>query len=295
MENCKPKFVLFGNTFQACKSASIGKIVDVLRRTSSVIAMEAEFYDYIRTTLKIDFHPDEIVRDNNFSASFAISVGGDGTFLKTAAAIGDKGIPILGINTGHLGFLADVLPADIEECLGALSHGDFYIEHRSVLRVTDSNNEMTIYPFALNEVAILKHDNSSMIGICTHIDDKYLTTYKADGLIISTPTGSTGYSLSVGGPIVSPTSHSIVLTPIAPHSLNVRPIVLADDITIRLTVNSRNHNFLTSIDGRSQSFPDTTKLMVRRAPFGINIVKRNQSHFFETIRHKLLWGADKRV
>jgi len=295
MEKGKPKFALFGNTYQASKSASIGRIIDVLRRTSSVIAMEKEFYEYIRSSLKIDFQPNEIICSNDFDATFAISVGGDGTFLKTAAAIGNKSIPIIGINTGHLGFLADVLPDEIEDCIEALNHGDFYIEHRSVLRVSADDDSLSIFPYALNEVAILKHDNSSMIGIRTLIDDKYLTTYQADGLIISTPTGSTGYSLSVGGPIISPSSHSVVLTPVAPHSLNVRPIILEDDITIHLSITSRNHNFLTSIDGRSQSFPDTVQLMVRRAPYYTNIVKRNRAHFFETIRHKLLWGADKRI
>ncbi len=295
MEKGKLKFAIFGNTFHATKSASIGQVVDVLRRTSSVIAMEAEFYQYIRSALKIDFQPDEIIESNNFEASFAISIGGDGTFLKTAANVGRKGIPIIGINTGRLGFLADVLPKDIERCIESLQHGDYFIEHRSVLRVSDSHDSMSIFPYALNEVAILKHDNSSMIGIRTLIDSSYLTTYQADGLILSTPTGSTGYSLSVGGPIVAPTSRSIVLTPVAPHSLNVRPVILDDNITIRLHVQSRNHNFLTSIDGRSQSFPDDVELMVRRAPYYINVVKRRNDHFFETLRHKLLWGADKRI
>ena len=257
--------------------------------------MEAEFYQYVRSTLKIDFQPDEIINDKEFDASFAISVGGDGTFLKTAANVGNKGIPIIGINTGRLGFLADVLPKDIESCIEALKHGDYFIEHRSVLRVSDSKNSLSLFPYALNEVAILKHDNSSMIGIRTLIDGNYLTTYQADGLILSTPTGSTGYSLSVGGPIVSPTSRSVVLTPVAPHSLNVRPIILDDNITIRLSVQSRNHNFLASIDGRSQSFPDDVELMIRRAPYPINLVKRHNNHFFETLRHKLLWGADKRI
>lgn len=295
MEKGKLKFAIFGNTFHATKSASIGQVIDVLRRTSSVIAMEAEFYQYVRSTLKIDFQPDEIINDKEFDASFAISVGGDGTFLKTAANVGNKGIPIIGINTGRLGFLADVLPKDIESCIEALKHGDYFIEHRSVLRVSDSKNSLSIFPYALNEVAILKHDNSSMIGIRTLIDGNYLTTYQADGLILSTPTGSTGYSLSVGGPIVSPTSRSVVLTPVAPHSLNVRPIILDDNITIRLSVQSRNHNFLASIDGRSQSFPDDVELMIRRAPYPINLVKRHNNHFFETLRHKLLWGADKRI
>lgn len=295
MEKGKTKFAIFGNTFHATKSASIGHVVDVLRRTSSVISMEAEFYQYIRSALKIDFQPDEVIEGDDFDASFAISIGGDGTFLKTAAAVGRKGIPIIGINTGRLGFLADVLPKDVETCIESLKHGDYFIEHRSVLRVTDSHDSMEVFPFALNEVAILKHDNSSMISIRTLIDGSYLTTYQADGLILSTPTGSTGYSLSVGGPIVAPTSRSLVLTPVAPHSLTVRPVILDDNITIRLHVQSRNHNFLASIDGRSQSFTDDVELMIRRAPYYINVVKRRDNHFFETLRHKLLWGADTRI
>ena len=159
----------------------------------------------------------------------------------------------------------------------------------------DNANQLNIYPYALNEVAILKHDNSSMISIRALVDGHYLTTYQADGLLISTPTGSTGYSLSVGGPIISPTSPCIALTPVAPHSLNVRPIILNDDITIRLQVKSRNHNFLTSIDGRSQNLDDHVELMIRRAPYRIHLVKRSNSHFFDTLRNKLLWGADKRI
>ena len=295
MKKGETKFILFGNTYQASKSESIGKIIAVLRRSSATIAIESGFYDFIRHSLKIDFQPDEIISGNEFQGSFAISVGGDGTFLKTAAAIGDKGIPILGINTGRLGFLADVLPTEIESSIEALYQGDYFIERRSLLRTTDSAKSLNIFPFALNEVAILKHDNSSMIGIKTFIDDNYLTNYLSDGLLISTPTGSTGYSLSVGGPILAPTCPSLVLTPIAPHSLNVRPIILNDHITIRLSVSSRNHNFLVSIDGRSQSFSDDVELKIRRAPYFINVVKPHNTHFFDTLRNKLFWGADQRV
>ena len=222
-------------------------------------------------------------------------MGGDGTFLNTAARVGEKEIPIIGINTGRLGFLAEVLPKDFEKLIESLRRGDYFIEHRSLLRVCDNANQLNIYPYALNEVAILKHDNSSMISIRALVDGHYLTTYQADGLLISTPTGSTGYSLSVGGPIISPTSPCIALTPVAPHSLNVRPIILNDDITIRLQVKSRNHNFLTSIDGRSQNLDDHVELMIRRAPYRIHLVKRSNSHFFDTLRNKLLWGADKRI
>lgn len=295
MEKGKIKYAIFGNSYHKECAASIGQIIQILRRHTAYISIEEQFYHFVRSTLKIDFQPDEIITDNNFSASFAISLGGDGTFLNTAARVGDKGIPIIGINTGRLGFLAEVLPKDFEKLIESLRRGDYFIEHRSLLRVCDNANQLNIYPYALNEVAILKHDNSSMISIRALVDGHYLTTYQADGLLISTPTGSTGYSLSVGGPIISPTSPCIALTPVAPHSLNVRPIILNDDITIRLQVKSRNHNFLTSIDGRSQNLDDHVELMIRRAPYRIHLVKRSNSHFFDTLRNKLLWGADKRI
>ena len=295
MEKGKIKYAIFGNSYHKECAASIGQIIQILRRHTAYISIEEQFYHFVRSTLKIDFQPDEIITDNNFSASFAISLGGDGTFLNTAARVGEKEIPIIGINTGRLGFLAEVLPKDFEKLIESLRRGDYFIEHRSLLRVCDNANQLNIYPYALNEVAILKHDNSSMISIRALVDGHYLTTYQADGLLISTPTGSTGCSLSVGGPIISPTSPCIALTPVAPHSLNVRPIILNDDITIRLQVKSRNHNFLTSIDGRSQNLDDHVELMIRRAPYRIHLVKRSNSHFFDTLRNKLLWGADKRI
>ena len=295
MEKGKIKYAIFGNSYHKECAASIGQIIQILRRHTAYISIEEQFYHFVRSTLKIDFQPDEIITDNNFSASFAISLGGDGTFLNTAARVGEKEIPSIGINTGRLGFLAEVLPKDFEKLIESLRRGDYFIEHRSLLRVCDNANQLNIYPYALNEVAILKHDNSSMISIRALVDGHYLTNYQADGLLISTPTGSTGYSLSVGGPIISPTSPCIALTPVAPHSLNVRPIILNDDITIRLQVKSRNHNFLTSIDGRSQNLDDHVELMIRRAPYRIHLVKRSNSHFFDTLRNKLLWGADKRI
>lgn len=295
MEKGKIKYAIFGNSYHKECAASIGQIIQILRRHTAYISIEEQFYHFVRSALKIDFQPDEIITDNNFSASFAISLGGDGTFLNTAARVGEKEIPIIGINTGRLGFLAEVLPKDFEKLIESLRRGDYFIEHRSLLRVCDNANQLNIYPYALNEVAILKHDNSSMISIRALVDGHYLTTYQADGLLISTPTGSTGYSLSVGGPIISPTSPCIALTPVAPHSLNVRPIILNDDITIRLQVKSRNHNFLASIDGRSQNLDDHVELMIRRAPYRIHLVKRSNSHFFDTLRNKLLWGADKRI
>lgn len=294
MKKAKLTFALFGNVYQSEKSASIHLLLQVLRRIGAEVLIEENFFRYIRQSLAIDARPDGIISGGDFSANFAVSVGGDGTFLGTAAQVGDKEIPIIGVNTGHLGFLADVSPEEISEVFESITHGDYHIERRSLLHVVPSSKPFIDYPYALNEVAVLKHDNSSMISIEASIDGNYLATYQADGLLVSTPTGSTGYSLSVGGPIITPTAHSVVLTPVAAHSLNVRPIVLDDDITINLAVRSRNHNFLTSIDGRSLSCPDTMTLKIRKAPYNVFVVKRNNTLFFDTLRNKLMWGADKR-
>ena len=294
MKKAKLKFAVFGNEYQSEKSACIDLLFHVLRKIGAEVIIEEKFYHYIKERLAIDFHPDEIIFDTDFSANFVVSIGGDGTFLGTATRVGNKEIPIIGVNTGHLGFLADVSPENIADAFNCLTHGDYHIERRSLLHVIASSEHFIDYPYALNEVAILKHDNSSMISIDAYIDENYLTTYQADGLLISTPTGSTGYSLSVGGPIITPTSHSVVLTPVAAHSLNVRPIVIDDNITINLAVRSRNHNFLTAIDGRSLSCPESMTLKVRKAPFNVFVVKRNDTLFFDTLRNKLMWGADKR-
>lgn len=294
MKKAKLKFALFGNVYQSEKSACIHLLLQVLSQIGAEILIEEHFFHYISESLSIDVRPDGIISGADFTANFAVSVGGDGTFLGTAAQVGDKEIPIIGVNTGHLGFLADVSPEEIADVFESIIHGDYHLERRSLLHVTASVQPFIDYPYALNEVAILKHDNSSMISIEACIDGNYLTTYLADGLLVSTPTGSTGYSLSVGGPIITPTSHSVVLTPVAAHSLNVRPIVLDDNITISLAVHSRNHNFLTSIDGRSQSCPESMTLKIRKAPFNVFVVKRNNTLFFDTLRNKLMWGADKR-
>src|SRR5574344_760763 len=295
MRNTTPKFALFGNTYQPEKSLSLIKVIDSLQSTKSVISIEKEFLDFIRQTQLPEFKPDEIIKDNDFSADYAISLGGDGTFLKTAEFVRNKGIPIIGINTGHLGFLADVAPSEVEQLIVGLNKGEYTIEKRSVLKVSANKRLLKIYAFGLNEVAVLKHDNSSMISIRAYIDNNYLNTYQSDGLIISTPTGSTGYSLSVGGPIIMPTSHSFAMSAVAAHSLNVRPIVINDDSTIRLSISSRNHNFLVSVDGRSQSLPEDIELTIRKAPYYIYIVKKYGHEYFDTLRNKLMWGADKRL
>lgn len=227
-------------------------------------------------------------------ADLVLSVGGDGTFLNAASQVGERQTPILGINTGHLGFLADVDPADIADCLQRVLAGEGVIQPRSVLQVTTEGENLQGYPYALNEVAILKHDNSSLIQIETFVNGHLLNAYLADGLIVATPTGSTGYSLSVGGPILSPDSDSFCLSAVAPHSLNVRPVILRDNVDIELRISSRTGHYLLALDGRSQSLSDTTSLRLCRAPYNVNVVKVQRKEFFDTLRAKMHWGIDAR-
>lgn len=227
-------------------------------------------------------------------ADLAISIGGDGTFLYTAAVVKDSGIPILGINAGRLGFLADLSLQETNDAIKAIVENKFTIEQRSVIQVEmDSPIDLHV-PYALNEIAVLKHDNSSMIEIETIVNGCLLNNYQSDGLIIATPTGSTGYSLSVGGPIIEPQSNSFVISPVASHSLTTRPVIICDYAEIELRVNSRSHNYLIAIDGRSQSVSDKTIIRLKKAKHTIGVVKLNNKHFYDILRSKLMWGADKR-
>lgn len=236
----------------------------------------------------------QVFQGNNFNADMAISIGGDGTFLKAASIVGKKEIPILGINTGRLGFLADITPEEMEEAFDEIYHGQYQAEARRVLQVESNKQPLKGYPYGLNEIAVLKRDSSSMISIQAYINGNPLNRYQADGLIISTPTGSTGYSLSVGGPILVPQSGTIAITAVAPHSLNARPIVIRDDWEITLDVESRSHNFLVAIDGRSETCKEGTRLTIRKANYTVKIVKRCGHTFFNTLRDKIMWGADSR-
>ncbi|MCQ2347111.1 MAG: NAD kinase [Paludibacteraceae bacterium] len=223
---------------------------------------------------------------------FALSVGGDGTFLTTASAIGDKNIPILGINCGHLGFLADVQTRDVDKIMRRLIQGKYTLEQRSVLALTCSEGGHISLPFALNEVAVMKQALSSMITIETLVNGQPLHTYEADGLVIATPTGSTAYNLSIGGPLMVPQTRGILLSPIATHSLNVRPLVIPDDWKIDLRVRSRNGNYLISVDGRSQIFTDDVTLHIERAPYTVKLVQIGEHSFLKSLKDKLLWGAN---
>ena len=293
--NMSPKkFALFGNIYQAKKSAHVLRLLSILGKHQAEVYIHKDFYLYLTKDQKMDIQVAGVFEGDDFEADMVLSMGGDGTFLKAASYVGKKNIPILGINTGRLGFLADISPEEMEETFEDIYRGNYKVEDRSVLQVFSESQFLKGYPCGLNEIAILKRDSSSMITIHTSINGAYLTTYQADGLVIATPTGSTAYSLSIGGPIIVPHSKTIAITPVAPHSLNVRPIVVNDDCEITLDVESRSHNFLVAIDGRSETCREGTRLTIRKADYHIKIVKRPNHVFFHTLRNKMMWGADGR-
>ena len=288
------KFALFGNTYQAKKSAHVIRLLSILKQYNAVVYINREFYHFLVDEQKMDIQAAGVFEGNDFEADMVLSMGGDGTFLRAASYVGNKNIPILGINTGRLGFLADVSPEEMEDTFKDIYNHNFKVEDRSVLQVISNGQPLKGYPCGLNEIAVLKRDSSSMITIHTSINGAYLTTYQADGLVIATPTGSTAYSLSIGGPVIVPHSNTIAITPVAPHSLNVRPIVINDDWEITLDVESRSHNFLVAIDGRSETCREGTRLSIRKADYNIKVVKRPNHVFFHTLRDKMMWGADGR-
>lgn len=288
------KFALFGNTYQAKKSAHVIRLLSILKQYNAVVYINREFYHFLVDEQKMDIQAAGVFEGNDFEADMVLSMGGDGTFLRAASYVVNKNIPILGINTGRLGFLADVSPEEMEDTFKDIYNHNYKVEDRSVLQVISNGQPLKGYPCGLNEIAVLKRDSSSMITIHTSINGAYLTTYQADGLVIATPTGSTAYSLSIGGPVIVPHSNTIAITPVAPHSLNVRPIVINDDWEITLDVESRSHNFLVAIDGRSETCREGTRLNIRKADYNIKVVKRPNHVFFHTLRDKMMWGADGR-
>lgn len=286
---------VFGSEYQVGRQNVIRRLFDKLVQLEAVVYVDRRFYAFLEE--KLDFHPkvDGLLDDDDFDLTLALSVGGDGTFLRTAARVNKKNIPILGINTGRLGFLADVGSNEIEDMLDEIFKNYYKVEERTLLRLHTHERAFHGYNYALNEIAVLKRDSSSMITIHTFLNGEYLTSYQADGLVIATPTGSTAYSLSVNGPIIAPSCANFVLSPVAPHSLNVRPLVITDSCEITLRVESRNKYFLISLDGRSEIFPSGIELQISKAEHAIQVVKRYNHTFYQTLREKLMWGADVRI
>ena len=294
MEHNKLRFALFVNIYQGKKSASIQQVLSCINNSEAELYVDMEYYYFLKDNQRLDIKATKLFADDDFEADFVISMGGDGTFLKAASRVGAKSIPILGVNMGRLGFLADISADQFAPTIDALYHDDYYLESRALIQVETDGAPLGTYHCALNDVAILKRDTASMISIRTSVNGQYLHTYQADGLVISTPTGSTAYSLSNGGPIIVPGTKVFSMTAVAPHSLNVRPFVLPDSSVIDLEVESRSHNFLVAIDGRSEKCAEGTKLTLRRAPYDIKVVKRSDHRYFDSLREKMMWGADTR-
>ncbi len=289
------KVGIFGSQYQQEKQSIIRRVFSKLTSLEAEIYVDTLFHDYLLDAFGFEPPINGLLTGDIFDLDVAISLGGDGTFLRTAARVNRQNIPILGINTGRLGFLADVGSTDVEDTLEELFKHYYKEEERILLRLETESRAYKGYNYALNEVAVLKRDTSSMITIHTSLNGEYLTSYQADGLVIATPTGSTAYSMSVNGPIILPQDNSIVLSPVAPHSLNVRPLVIPNDFEITLGVESRNRTFLISLDGRSEIFPAGIQLKVSKADYTTKVIKRYNHTFYETLREKLMWGADVRM
>lgn len=288
------RFAIFGNKHQSKKSRSIGLLFCAITEYGDTFSIDKPFYEFLLSE-GIDVpQPAELITGDDFTADITISFGGDGTLLRTASRIGRKAIPILGINAGRLGFLTTTSNEDIGYVLGKIHSGDYEVEEHNIIEAVTDGKELRNYPFALNEIAIMKHDSSSMMTIEATLNGNDRIIYQADGLIVAAPSGSTGYSLSVGGPIIAPDANVLVLTPIAPHSLSARPLVISDSAQIGIKVNSRSHNFLIAIDGRNESCNETTRITVRKADYKQLIIRSRKHSFIQNLQEKLMWGADIR-
>ncbi|MBO7589783.1 MAG: NAD kinase [Bacteroidaceae bacterium] len=288
------KIAIFGNPLADKTCGHEQKLFSLLRSLGDEIAVESRYYRFLTKDMGWDIPYDSVIEGDDFQADAVISIGGDGTFLRTATRVGSKGIPMVGVNTGRLGFLADITTDRITDAITRIHNGDYTLEERNLLQISMEGLPQGHTPYALNDIAILKHDISSMIQVATSVGGTPMITYQADGLVVATPTGSTAYSLSVGGPIIAPGTSVICLTPVAPHSLTMRPLVLPAGETIHLDVSSRSHSFLVSIDGNSFSCPEHTAIEISRAPFRINVIKPAKGDFFATLREKMFWGTDSR-
>lgn len=293
-KNKVSRVVIFGNVHRIDIDDELKLLIDFCNQRDIIVLTDEYLHSYLSKDINIDSSNIEVIKDNNFEADLVLSIGGDGTFLNSAARVGKKGIPILGINTGRLGFLADVSKLDIDATMKDIFANKYTIEERSMLKVETQDGLLLDVPYALNDVAISKQDSNSMIIINARHQGELINSYQADGLIIATPTGSTAYSMSVGGPIVHPASNNLLISPVASHSLNVRPLVVPDNWVIDLDVVSRSNSFLISVDGRSQILDHNTRIRVRKSDYSIKVLRPAGHTFFNTLRKKLLWGVDRR-
>lgn len=285
------RLVIFGNTYHQDDTAHVMSLLDYLQHRGLDIAVEREYLHHLygdKACGIASFEADQVM-----DADMALSLGGDGTFLTTAMWVSRMGMPILGINLGHLGYLTTGHLDENNSIIDDILAGNYRIEQRTMLQVECDLVEIS-HPWALNEVAILRHDTSSMLDMETSLCSNSLTTYRGDGLIVSTPTGSTAYNMSVGGPILEPTTSCLVLSPISPHSLTMRPLVVRDDSIIAVRTHTRATHYEVSIDGEVTLCPTGSALTIKRAAHCARVVQLTGNNFASTLRQKLLWGTDQR-
>lgn len=292
------KIAIFGQYYQNNTHQIVEKVLHFLNGKSCEIYFFESFQQKLTENnfSNLNYKTFTTYEDLKNEFNFLISIGGDGTILRAATFVQNLNIPIIGINAGRLGFLATIQEENIALFLEKLFANEFTISKRALLNLQTSseNEDIKKLNFALNEITVSRKDTTSMITIETYINDEYLNSYWADGLIVSTPTGSTGYSLSCGGPVLMPTANCFVITPIAPHTLTARPLVIPDNVEIRLKVTGREEQYLVSMDSRITSVSKETTLTIKKAPFEIYMVEFPEERFLKTIRKKLLWGEDKR-
>lgn len=291
------KIALYGLTVNPDFRDELARLLELLKEKQIGNFVYGPFLEYMQQecglfpeVAGVFVNTDELPDD----VSFVFSVGGDGTLLKLFMVAQKSSLPLVGINSGRLGFLSDISREEIDKALDDILAGNILIDERTVLELEIVQDNQSEFHYALNEITVTKLDSSSMISIHTSINGEFLNTYWADGLIVATPTGSTAYSLSVGGPIITPDSQNFVISPIAPHHLTVRPIVVPDHHSITLSVEGRGLHFLASVDSQSQPIYFSALLKIRKAPFNVKTVRLKEHSFFSTLRNKLMWGADKR-
>jgi NAD+ kinase len=287
---------VYNRTFGKEDIPAISKILSALQAHKIQLVFYKDFYNQLKDSFSFDETPAFFTSrlDLPIQTDMLISLGGDGTMLDTVSFIGDSNIPLIGINLGRLGFLAAISENEAADAIESLVRGSYTIEKRSLLHLESSMPIFEDAPFALNEFTIHRKDSSSMIKIHTYLNGEFLNTYWADGLIVATPTGSTGYSLSCGGPVVFPQTSSFVITPVAPHNLSTRPIVVPDDNVISFELEGRTDHFLCTLDSRTETIPTSIQLAVKKENFTISLIRPDEHNFLKTIRQKLYWGIDRR-
>ncbi|WP_214228524.1 NAD kinase [Pedobacter sp. B4-66] len=290
------KIAIYGREFNNSVLPYVQEVFNVLDSYKNPILVYNKYLDYIKDKIKLPANIQVFTSHDDLlgETDVLLSLGGDGTLLDTLSLIRDSGIPVIGINFGRLGFLASINKDEIKKAFEALHNREFTLDKRTLLSVASKQGLFGDENFALNDITIHRRDNSAMMIIHAYMNNEFVNSYWADGLIIATPTGSTAYSLSCGGPIIYPSSQNFVITPIAPHNLNVRPVIIPDDVSLTFEIEARSSKFLVSCDSRTETVDRSVKIILNKASFHVNLIRLNNETYLTTLRNKLLWGIDTR-